>query len=494
MWVILIFLSYKNRKSTSTFKSEYFIAMFLTYVLAAILYSLYSGTKKISSNFEMSDVNFLCVSPVKPQTILLYGIIKKLSAEIFAMFCIMIQIPYYIKNSNAPILNVIFLILSFIIFQAFFCNILKLFIFALNTKIKKLGEIIRSIVMLFLGLIFVFFVFVFIKGKIFETINSLIKVLVYNKYIAYIPVFGWMREIVYQTLKGINFYFYVYIFLFAFISFIMLYIVYNLNLDYYEDILTGAEQLTSVRNIRENKEKYTNNNIFTKPFRKRELKLNNIYGAKVLFYKQLNEYIKRSPIFFINIYSIILFLTSILLGIFAKGTDIKLIFLVSTGLLFFSAGMAGKIFTEINYPLIFMLPDTPQRKLLYGSASSIVKSFSDSILIFVPFGILSGKSILEILICIICYVLLSAMLSFSGIFAFRISRFFGFEGVMTQSMFFVFFQILLMAILLIFVLVKMLVFKDFNGYSIYLVYILYSLILSVLFFKGSIGIFKDTEF
>ncbi|MCX7884218.1 MAG: putative ABC exporter domain-containing protein [Caloramator sp.] len=495
-WFFIIILSYKSKKSTGIFRFEYFMVISLIYILAIMLYALYNGTKKLSSNFEMNDVNLLFVSPIKPQTILLYGIVKKLWAEIFAMFYIIVQIPNFIRNASIPILNVVILIVSVIFYQAVFCNLLKLFIFSLNTKFKKLGERIRFSIKLFIGLAAVFLIYVFVKGNVLLFINSLVKVITYNKFIGYIPVFGWMREILYYSIKGINFYFWMNIFLFVLTSIIMLYIIYNLNLDYYEDVLTGAEQLTNIKNISKNKEQYVSNNknIFTKSFKKKELNLKNAYGAKVLFYKHINEYVKRSPIFFINIYSIILFLASVILGIFAKGVDVKIIFLASSVLLIFSAGMAGKIFTEIYSHFIFMIPDTPQRKLIYGTASSLVKSFSDSILLFVPFGILSGKSFIEIFLCIVCYVLLAAMLSYSGVFAFRVSRFIGFDGDISQAIFFIFFQFFILAGLYIVINLVTLGFKYFNGYTIYLSYILYSFVFSILSFIGGIGIFKDTEF
>jgi hypothetical protein len=123
-----------------------------------------------------------------------------------------------------------------------------------------------------------------------------------------------------------------------------------------------------------------------------------------------------------------------------------------------------------------------------------VKAGTDSLLLFLPFGILSHSSVFEIVICIICYVALAGMLSYSGLFAFRIAQFLGFDGLVAQGVLFMLFQMFLAVPLVIIAAVVTLGFKVIGGYSIYLSFLLYSFIMAFLFSFGCIGIFKDTEF
>lgn len=497
LWFGIMFLSMGSNKNTQgNIHFDIFIVIFTAIVTSMLLYSLYSGTKRLDSKFAMCDVNLIFVSPIKPQTVLLYGVIKKIAVELFASVYILYQILNIMRNFKVPPLNLMMLIFAFLLFQLIFCNILKLFIFALNTKYNKLGETIRLLIKGFLILTAAYGIFIVVKGNIKASWEEILNTVVYSSWFGRIPVIGWMRQLEVQAIKGMNFSTAMYLLLFLLLSALMLYITYNLKLDYYEDMLTGAEQLNAVQNVKGSKQAAVSGKggPLSKPIRKRELKLDNIYGAKVLFFKHLNEYVKRSFVFFINTYSLILLTASIVLGIFAKGIDIKIVFLIACGLLFFSAGMASKIYNEIYHYFIFLLPDTPQRKLFYGMASSLVKATTDALILFLPFGILSRSSVVEIAACILCYVALAGMLSYSGLYAFRIAQFLGFDGVIAQGILFMIFQLLLVVPLIIIVVVIGISLKSLNSFTIYLSFLAYSLLMAFLFSFGCVGIFENTEF
>ena len=185
---------------------------------------------------------------------------------------------------------------------------------------------------------------------------------------------------------------------------------------------------------------------------------------------------------------------SILLGIFAKGVDIKIILIVVSGILFFSSGLGGKIYTEISYYFIFILPDSPQKKLFYGIASSLIKLFSDAVILFLPFGILSRKSPFEILLCILCYVTFGGMLSYSGLLSFRIAHALGFTGQVSKGVIFMLFQLLLAVPAALIVLIIAFLFKDFNSYALYFALLIYSIGAGALISLGCVGIFNHMEF
>lgn len=497
IWLTFLFLP-KGKNQGYDSSIEVFVSIFITILICMFLFALFNGTKRVDSKFIMADVNLIFVSPIKPQTVMLYGIVKKITLEVLTSFYLLYQIANFLKDYNVPVINQIILILSFIIFQLIFCNILKLFLFAMNTKVKRLGHIIRNIIYGLLISTVCGIVLLVATGNIFNFLDKAVKVITYNSYVKYIPLLGWMREIAVQTITGIKVSCIIYIALIILLSALLLYITYSIDLDFYEDMLSSAENNEIVKNIKSGKNYPINNNgkqsFLLKPFKDVKLKLNGVYGAKVLFFKHMNEYFKRSIIFFINIYSIILLAVSIILGIFAKNMDIKTVFLIADVLLFFTVGFGGKIYSEINNYFIFMLPDSPQRKLFYGISSSLIKIFADALLLFLPFSILSGASIIEMFWCIICYIALGSMLSYSGLFAFRIAEFLGFTGMVIQSLFFMFFQILIIipAILIVFILTISL--GMLSGYSIYLALLIYSLVSAGIFSFGCVGIFNDMEF
>lgn len=485
-----------KKTNASGISAEIFVSLFLLFTIAIFLFALYSGTKSVDSKFSMSDVNLIFVSPIKPQTVMLYGVIKKIALELLTSFYILYQIPNVLRNFKVPVINEVLLVLSYIVFQLVLCNVIKLLIFALNTKYKNLGEIIRGIIKAIILFAVVLIIFLVVKGNFISFNKTLIQHITYDSWVKYIPVFGWIKEIALQTIKGITISYAVYVLLMFALSAVMLYIIYNMELDFYEDMLSSAEVNERVVEAKSGKNVSGTGKtpgIF-KPLRNTPLELKGVYGAKVLFFKHMNEYKKRSLVFFINTYSIILFIASIILGIFAKGMTIKPIFLIAGLLLFFTAGFGGKIYNEIYNEFIFLIPDSPQRKLFYGISSSLVKTFTDAVLLFLPFGILSKTSVIEVLLCIVCYVVIGGMLSYSGLFAFRIAEFLGFTGPISQSILFMFFQMLLIVPAFLITLFLTAFFAKFAGLAIYFGLICYGLSAALIFSFGCIGILNDMEF
>lgn len=447
---------------------QVFISVALLIFLLIILYALYHSTKKVNSVFDMCDVKFLFTSPIKPQTVLLYGVVKQIAVELLGSVYIVYQIPNFLRHENIPSLNQILLIVSFLVFQVIFCNVLKLFIFAINTKYKSVGPAIRSSIKALGIIVIIPIIFAFTKGNGENILKSAANGVTYSSWLKFVPVIGWIKEILYQTYFGLKWTYLIYVLLIIAISGVLLFITYNINIDFYEQMLDSAEEKES--KIEKAAVRYI------KPLRKKELKLDGVYGAKVLFYKQVNEMQKRSIVFFVNFYSIFLLAASILLGIVAKKIDINVILIISGGLLFFSSGLGGKIYIEIENSFIYLLPDEPIKKLFYGVLSSAIKIFSDSLLIFIPFGVLSHKSAIQIVFCIIVYSLLGMMLSYSGLFAFRICEFLGFTGPIASG-----FSVLILQMLLVAIAAVIVFLTSKWIYAFYFSLIIYSLVMGIMF-------------
>lgn len=495
IWFGFMFFPGNNNGTIKT-QPDIFISVFMVIVTMSFVYSLYKGTKSINSRFDMCDVNLIFTSPIRPQTVLLYGVIKQIAIELLTSFYIVYQIPNFLSGFKVPIINQIFLIIAFLVFQFVFCNVVKLLIFALNTKYKIIGPIIRSVVKALCLALVATLILLIIRGNIVQQLTSIEKAITYDPWIKFIPVIGWMREIVFQSITGMGSAPLVYLLLTIVLSAVMFYMIYKLELDFYEDMLSSAENNDSIKNYKRDKGSSVvkKQSFLTKPLKTVTLNLKGVYGGKVIFFKHMNEYFKRSFVFFINLYSVILLLASIILSIYAKDINIKLILMTVSILLFFTAGFGGKIYTEIGNPYIFLLPDKPKTKLLYGILSSLIKIFSDSLLLFLPFGILSKTSPYEIVLCVICYVALGGMLSYSGLLTFRIGEFLGFTGAVAQGILFLIFQLLLLVPFCILVFACTIGLTSMEGDLLYWGIIVYSTLLGFLFSFGCIGILRDMEF
>lgn len=497
LWIVFMFLPNKNKNLAAASSSpEIFVSIFIIIITGFLLYAVYKGAKRADSKFGMCDVNLVFTAPIKPQTVMIYGLIKKIAVESLASVYMLFQIPNLLRNYKISSISLSLIIISLLLFQFIFCNIIGLFVFALCTKYNRLRGIIRNSIKLLLLLSAAFLGLFLFKFGFEKGLNSIGYFLTYNSWFKFFPAVGWMREICIQTLSGINVSYFIYFFLIIISSMLILYITYQMDIDFYEEMLTSAENNDLVYKAKNGKQVSRNNQGKTlfKARRRVELRLNNVYGAKTFFYKHMNEYMKRGYIFFINTYSILLMTASILLGIFLKQINIRFIFLAGTALLFFSSGFGGKIYNEISFHYIFLIPDKKENKLFYGTASSFIKIIADGILLFLPFTILSHVSIIDFILCLVTYLAIGIMMSISGVFAYRAAIFLGFTGIIAEAIFMLLFQIALMAGAVVLTGIGTAGFTSFNSFSMYYSLQIYSIVLGGLFTTGAAGLFDNMEF
>ena len=110
-----------------------------------------------------------------------------------------------------------------------------------------------------------------------------------------------------------------------------------------------------------------------------------------------------------------------------------------------------------------------------------------------PFGILKRASIIEVFLCILCYVVIGGMLSYSGLFAYRIAELFGFTGPVSQGMLFMIFQLLL-AVPAVLIIIFAGALKGYAVYTTYFGLIAYGLLAAIIFSFGCVGILNDMEY
>lgn len=494
IWIIVMFLPRKNSQIVnSKFPIENFVSLFTILMLSLFLYSIYKGAKKPNSKYSMSDVNLVFTAPIKPQTVMVYGLIKQIGVELLASFYFIYQIPNLIRTFNISNKNTFLIIFSLIIYGFLFCNVLTLFIFGLCSKHNNLRGILKNtikIASLSIVLLSILFIVKMGLGNFIETTSNFIT---YQNEISFIPILGWMRDIGIMTISKIRISYYLYILLIISIGGVLLYITYNMELDFYEEMIVSAENNQKIQNTKNGEVDRNNGKVLFKARRNVELKLINIYGAKSFFYKHLNEYFKRGFFFFINTYSILLLTSSIVTSVFLKNINIYFLFLGGTILLFFSAGFGGKIYNEIGYHYIFVIPDRKENKLFYGVSSSFIKTFADSIFLFLPFAIISKSNPIVFIFCVITYNSIGIMMSISGVFAYRAAIFLGFTGIIGQNLFFMLFQIVIMILGIIVTGFGTKGFVDFYSYALFTSLITYSLVIGGVFAAFASSLFDNME-
>ena len=193
------------------------------------------------------------------------------------------------------------------------------------------------------------------------------------------------------------------------------------NGDYYEDAAKFADTYAEMIRRKKNGEMVMGLEEKKKKFRHMTVRYQAV-GAKAIFYRQLLEYRKERTFIFSK-----MTLLNLVIGIVmafamretAQESGIPQIFLL--GILAYMtlifSGYLGKWETEIKTPYLYLIPDSPVKKLWYSTLMEHVKAFVDGVLLCVPIGILWKVNVLEVILGILIYTILQVNRMYSKVLA-----------------------------------------------------------------------------
>lgn len=181
---------------------------------------------------------------------------------------------------------------------------------------------------------------------------------------------------------------------------------------YYEDAAKFADDYAEMRKRSKNGEMVMRIGEKKRKFRKVEGEFF-AHGARAVFYRQLLEYKKEKYFIFSKMTLTSLFLAAIMSFILrsaAKNTGHPELFLL--GVLAYvtvcMTGYLGKWESELKNPYLFLIPDSPFKKIWYATVLEHVKALVDGILICVPVGIVWKIRPIFVVQCILIYTVLQA--------------------------------------------------------------------------------------
>lgn len=157
-------------------------------------------------------------------------------------------------------------------------------------------------------------------------------------------------------------------------------------------------------------------------------------GAKAVFYRQLLEYKKERYFIFTKV-TLINLAASVIMAFMLRENVVEsgvpqifLLGMTAYMILVFS-GISGKWEMELRSPYLFLIPDTPFRKLWYATLMEHIKSLADGIILCVPMGVVWGVSPVWVVMTILIYVVLQANKLYTRVIAQCIvGNFFGKTG------------------------------------------------------------------
>ncbi|MDP4146259.1 MAG: putative ABC exporter domain-containing protein [Bacillota bacterium] len=481
--IVASFFMPQNRRTAGT--PEIFGAVVTAVSLILVYFGLKNGITNGGSFFRLSDVNFVFTSPISPQKVLVYGFIKQLAQSFMIIIFFIFQIPN-LKNIF-PIVPFGALIIFLAVFLIMFSmSVIGVVTYSIASRSKKSRNILEKAVNILVGAVAAGYIFVLVQVK---DVKQAAILYLNSSFFAYFPFIGWLKQVLLAAMYGVNIFFFINLFLIiAFIALLM-YTLYRLNTDYYEDVLDATEYKEElIKNKRQGKM----NGITRRNSKVKVKKVDHAFngmGAKAIFYRQLLEY-RKTGFYFINKLTLGLLAGGIIMGLFIHSKDIRNILYLSIYIQFIFF-MQGKWPQELSKPYIYLIPAGSFSKVFYATLTDNLKNLVDGIVLFTAVGILFKANIIIIILCIATYVTFGSLFIYGDVLSRRL-----FGSAHSKQL-----EIFLKMILLLFLILPGLVvsiivsiiFAAQASYLSYAILIAYNVLLSSILLLLSKGIFENLE-
>lgn len=406
-----------------------FIIMgFFTIMFVTVFMQAYSNG---SSMFTLSDVNLLFPSPIRATKVLFYGLFRQLGTSILLGVFLLFQYSWLNGLYGIHYVELVLIILGYAmtIFLAQF-TAMALFVYTSdNLGAQRIVRIVAYGLVLVLLLSAIASILPSFDGKDFMQLLPKATEFFTNPIVLVFPVSGWISGIFLGLVTGNYLFCALYGLLIVLCAVLLAILIIRSKKNFYEDVIKAAETSQSAINA---KKEGQIGEVVGKNVKVGKVGLGKGRGASAIFYKHMLEN-RRSGLFFISNLSLIFIACAIAAAFFMKEAGMIAIFSMATYMQIFSV-MLGRFTRELSKPYIYLIPESPLKKLLYAIAESMLTSFFEALIMFIPVGLIVGAGVPDIVLCIVARMSFALLFTSANIVLERV-----FGGVRSKGLVMFFF-------------------------------------------------------
>ncbi|MCL2397618.1 MAG: putative ABC exporter domain-containing protein [Defluviitaleaceae bacterium] len=376
----------------------WFRGIMFAFLLLGFLPAIFRGLKQGTMLFQMSDVNLLFVSPIRPQSILLYAVIRTIGAALLGSIFIFFQGG--LARTFGFAFGGLLVVFAGYVLVTIFIQIMTMSIYMFANGNEPRKRIIKIIALaLFAPLLVVAGrAFLYTGGDIMATL----EIIVYSPVMAWTPILGWVSNgtIAFlggDILGGVLFYGAI----LAAGALLLIY-AYVGGGEYYEDAMAVTE--TTYEKIRAVEEGQINAVFVTDKKTKVARTGLGGTGAKAMFYRHLREASRQNRTGLWGGFSLMLVAGAAGFAFLNRDGSIATILFIFMGLNIFRIEMSRGM-KDLYSHYIFLIPESPLRKMIWSNMEVVFKITVETALAFILAGIIMGTSPLLILLAILAHVL-----------------------------------------------------------------------------------------
>ena len=383
--------------------------IYFALLMFIVMINLIKGVDSGSTFFSMGDVNMLFISPISPKKILVYGLMKQMGMTVLVACCMVAYGGMAVQFFGITALDAVLLFAGFIV-SLLVSQIFTILIYSFCNGSRKRSAAVKRLLYAVVLLVLAYVAMtVYEKGFSMETVCAAVT----DPYLQWVPIIGWMTGGIFSAIRGFDMMGAVYFALLAAAALIALLAFLKSDSDYYEDVLQNTETTYEVKKAA--KEGNINMNLPGQKIRKvKTVGIGRGWGASAFFFKQVKEMHRHSPLVFWGGSTIMLaavgaFISIVMMNSGDDGEPMSssLIMMVATitsiYVLFF-LNAAGPWSKEMMKPYLYMVPQSPFKKLFFASLTSLLTPIADGLVAFPLIGALVRANPLTVVICFLMFI------------------------------------------------------------------------------------------
>ncbi len=392
--------------SESRGSREVYGAVVSTALFVFSYFGIKQGISRGNSFFRLADVNMVFTAPISPKKVLVYGFIKQFFTSLIIIFVLIFQIPNL--RMNFPMVRYSIPVIYLSVFILFFSmQLIGILIYSIASKSARVRTGMERALNVMVFAVLAGFLLTLVRVKDF--VHAAV-VFLNNSYISYIPFIGWFKVVLDSTVKGFGTAFFINAALIIVSIAAMIFVIYRLKTDYYEDVLEATERLEEiVKQKREGRIKPALSNARVK-------RVGHTYwgsGPSAIFHRHLLEY-KKTGFFFIDRNTLIIGAIGIASKYFFPQASIRTVLYFSIYMLFFFA-LQGKWTQELGKHYIYLIPAGSAAKVFYATLADVIKYMVDGFVLFIAAGVIFKADAATIVLSAIAYTSYGAVYTYGDV-------------------------------------------------------------------------------
>ena len=376
-----------------------------------LLFGMYSGSKKGSDIFLMADVNFLFTAPLKPQSVLMFRLTFQMATTILGSVYLLFQIPNLVVNLglNGFAIAAIFMAWIFLLLIQKLVSVLTYTVTATHENLKR--YVMPAIIVISL------IVAGYVGSAYIQNGRDIAQAGIDTFGSAgtrMIPVIGWYKGMIMAAVDGEVLTSLIYMGLLILVLIVMCFGIWHIKADFYEDALSGAATREETQQAVLEGRKVATKERSSRIKRNTGMKGQ---GGSIFFWKEVYNRRRFSTLEFFSNTMKTYILTAVAVSVFCvKVVDVSQ-FAILGGILAaiaFFRNYGNPIATETSMNWLFLVPDSPYRKVFAAMAAGTYACALDLLPAFIIGAIVMPGNPVEIVLWFVQIVTMDFMLSTVG--------------------------------------------------------------------------------